>query len=86
MKFFVILMIITTPAWALWFVNDRAAVAQPAPEPPVVTKTVQRVEVIGKNGEPQWVEVAFIPAAVPEPSVVPMILLPALALLLRRSR
>jgi hypothetical protein len=52
----------------------------------VVTKTVQRVEVIGKNGEPQWVEVAFIPAAVPEPSIVPMFLLPVLALLLRRSR
>jgi hypothetical protein len=79
-------MIITTPAWALWFVNDRTSANQPEAEIPVVTKTVQRVEVIGKNGEPQWVEVEFIPAAVPEPSVVPMILLPALALLLRRSR
>ncbi len=86
MKFFIILMIITTPAWALWVVREKSPAAAASTETQVITKIVQRVEIIGKSGEPQWVDVEITPTAIPEPSVVPMFLLPALALLLRRKR
>lgn len=96
MKIVAVGVVFATPLAVSWVWRGGEASAAPAPGVQTVAAktavipepTVKvPVEVVSKGSAPQWVYVEVGPAhSVPEPGVLPLVALPALALLALRRR
>lgn len=84
-------LLLVSPPFAAWMLRGSEAVTvDPAPTPMVQANpapdqvTRIPVEIVAKGTAPQWVNVEMHAEAIPEPGMLPLVLLPGLLLLRRR--
>jgi hypothetical protein len=65
MKFLFPILLFALPTMAILAMREGTAL-DPAPtRPAALHKTLHRVEIIGEDGHPQWVEVKIAPTSIP---------------------